>query len=199
METAVTLAGLALAYLIGFVIGVRRTAARKYIETDPSEILSAFMRLNVKDPDECGEICNNWFRSHKKTEELERALETLRRQVQIISAELWRALALFGTLLAAAAVALLIPLVGPSIAQGMFAAAAGLSLYCAVLSGQLNALQIEMQRTVDAIQKAQAEETSALERLNANCSPEAVMSCVSLVFSSSARDLTRLTRDLAGR
>ena len=177
-------------------LGVRSGAARARglfarASNTADDLLAAFLKLNVVDPDPCGEECSRWTRERRESSALEQAIAVARQSIDATSAAYTRALAQLGAFIALALSAAHIPFIGWAVAQAFFLVAAGFAAYAAYLLGILLAAERALQDALTKLQQSRAEEQAAWLALLAHCPAAVVAKC-----ESGSEELLRTATDL---
>jgi hypothetical protein len=129
--------------------------------------------------DACTQACDNFKRMRDQRVAMDNLVATQRALFDARSAEFNRVVLAIAALLAAAAVAALIPIVGAAVASGFLSAAAVLMVYETYLLGSVTALRIQLESALGQQARARTAEADALAQLRMRCSMEEVARCTS--------------------
>lgn len=130
------------------------------------------------DQETCNQHCSQLRNRRQEKCNREEDEKTARARADALRGQLWAAVGTAGGLIAAAATAAAIPLVGQGIAAGLLAAAAVFLAIAAVLAGELGAAEADLAEKAAAAQAARAAEAEAVRLFGEKCPPEEIEKCL---------------------
>jgi hypothetical protein len=127
---------------------------------------------------DCATACANWLRMRDQTRGLAAAVARAQAAHDATLKEYWAVVGAVFALVAAAAVAAGVPIVGPLLVLAVLASVAALVLYSVALLGQLAGLLQNLRNAQSALGNATKFEADALSEMRAACPEDEVAKCM---------------------